>query len=223
MDVAEGNHPPITRRVSAVRRVLIAFVMVVALHLAVVAYLCFSVVSPKPVVPKPMAISILLPESLPMVQPAEPVKPKPRVIPPKPEPVVQPVPKVVATRPTIEAPVPVEQKVEPASVAAAPVKEAPPVVEPTQPRFDVEGLQNPALVYPPLSRRVGEAGKVMLRVYVTADGQAGEVQLFTSSGFSRLDKAAMATVEKWHFKPAQLGNDKIAAWVHVPIIFKLEN
>ncbi len=206
-----------------------ALVAVIVFHAAVaITFLCLHVQA-KPEPETLMVISMLMPEPLRM-RPAEPVKPKVKLVePPKPQPqpkvalpVPQPVAKVVEARPA-DVPVPIAQ---PAPVTPAPVKEAPKpelVPEPTAPRFNVEGLQNPEPSYPPLSRRMGEEGKVTLRVFVTPEGLAGEVQLAKSSSFSRLDQAALATVKQWHFKPAQLGNDKVAAWVLVPIIFTLEN
>ena len=48
---------------------------------------------------------------------------------------------------------------------------------------------NPAPRYPPLSRRMGEQGRVLLRVHVSTGGSAMEVALHKTSGFDRLDRA----------------------------------
>jgi len=69
---------------------------------------------------------------------------------------------------------------------------------------------------------MGEHGKVMLRVYVSAQGRAERVEVRTSSGSQRLDQAARAAVEQWKFVPARQGDDPVAAWVIVPITFVLE-
>ena len=91
----------------------------------------------------------------------------------------------------------------------------------SSPRFNVAYLNNPAPVYPPLARRLGEEGKVLLRVYVTADGAAGELQIQTGSGSEFLDNAALKAVQQWRFVPARKGESPVAAWVQVPIVFKL--
>jgi len=89
-------------------------------------------------------------------------------------------------------------------------------------RFDADYLQNPAPPYPPQSRRLGEEGKVVLRVRVMVEGSAQDVELKTSSGSSRLDESARKTVRQWKFIPAKRGGIAVESWVLVPILFKLE-
>lgn len=103
----------------------------------------------------------------------------------------------------------------PASAALA----APAAV--TQPHFNADYLRNPAPAYPVQSRRLGEEGKVLLRVFVTSEGQAGQVELRTSSGSARLDHAAQEAVARWKFEPARRGTEAVSAWVLVPIVFNL--
>ena len=92
----------------------------------------------------------------------------------------------------------------------------------TAPRFDAAYLQNPAPSYPPLARRAGEQGKVVLQVYVEPTGSASTVQLHQSSGADRLDQSAISAVRQWKFVPAQRGSEPIGAWVLVPIVFNLK-
>ena len=89
------------------------------------------------------------------------------------------------------------------------------------PRFEAAYLSNPAPAYPSASRARGEQGRVLLRVFVTTRGEAGEVVLHASSGFDRLDSAALDAVGRWKFAPAQRGDEAVAAWVQVPISFSL--
>jgi protein TonB len=91
------------------------------------------------------------------------------------------------------------------------------------PRFGVAYLNNPAPKYPSSARRMGEEGKVLLRVLVSADGLAKQVLLRASSGSDVLDDSAQAAVRKWRFIPAKLNGDTVEAWVQVPIVFKLDN
>jgi protein TonB len=93
----------------------------------------------------------------------------------------------------------------------------------TPPIFNADYLNNPAPAYPAVSRRMGEEGKVVLRVYVTDQGLPGDIQVRTSSGHSRLDEAASTTVRSWRFVPARRGNVPVGAWVLVPISFSLRS
>lgn len=88
-------------------------------------------------------------------------------------------------------------------------------------RYDAAYLENPPPAYPLLSRRFGEEGRVMLRVLVDAQGRPQVVEVGRSSGFARLDQAAVQAVERWHFVPAQRGGQTVSEWVVVPIVFSL--
>jgi protein TonB len=88
---------------------------------------------------------------------------------------------------------------------------------------DAAYLHNPAPVYPPLSRRRGEEGRVVLRVRVLDDGSAATVEIATGSGYPRLDNAARETVRNWRFVPARRGDARIDSWLNIPIVFRLED
>lgn len=166
------------------------------------------------------------------------VEPKPErpieIPPPKPKAVVKPRPKAPESLPVItapaEAPSPIvvpppalpEPPPAPVVVAPVPVPAPPPVVPVTPPLFNADYLDNPPPAYPALSRRLGEEGRVILRVLVSPAGRAEEVQVRSSSGYSRLDEAARDTVRGWKFVPAKRGEQAVAAWVLVPISFRLE-
>ncbi len=117
-------------------------------------------------------------------------------------------PLVAISAPTPAAPVP----------AVAPPAPPAPLVPP---QFNAAYLNNPLPAYPPLLRRAGEQGRVVLRVLVNVDGSAGEVRVHHSSGSSLFDDAAQAAVRKWRFVPARRGETVVAEWVQVPIDFKL--
>jgi protein TonB len=108
-----------------------------------------------------------------------------------------------------------------APVVAAPV--APPAQPATPPRFDADYLRNPPPEYPAFSRRRGEEGRVLLRVHVASDGSPSEVEIRTSSGVERLDRAALDAVRRWRFVPARQGDTPVDAWVLVPIRFSLDS
>jgi len=172
------------------------------------------------VIALPAQLSVL---TVSLLRPAEEIKPSPEVVPPRPKPVKpRPVPQQppvqLAAPETAPAPSPVAVPAPPAPPVAAP----PAPVQSTQPRFDAEYLDNPKPPYPPLSRRMGEQGRVVLRVHVAPDGAAGEVRLQASSSSQRLDESALATVRRWKFVPARRGTEAVAAWVLVPIAFTLK-
>lgn len=76
-------------------------------------------------------------------------------------------------------------------------------------------------IYPPASRRAGEEGTVRLKVLVDTSGRASNVAVTRSSGFPRLDQAAMEAVRKWRFVAATDGTNKIQAYTQVAVTFRL--
>ena len=98
---------------------------------------------------------------------------------------------------------------------------AEPVIEP--PRFGAAYLNNPPPAYPSVSRRSGEQGRVLLRVLVSENGLAESVQLDSSSGHEKLDRAAIEAVKKWSFVPAKRSNQPVSAYVLVPVNFSLSS
>ena len=109
--------------------------------------------------------------------------------------------------------------------AAAAPREAPasaPVTT-TAASFAAAYLRNEPPRYPLVARRSGVEGRVNLKVVVTRDGRAAQVQVHESSGSSALDAAAVEAVRKWQFVPARRGQDTIESSVIVPIVFRLEN
>jgi protein TonB len=90
------------------------------------------------------------------------------------------------------------------------------------PRFGAAYLNNPAPKYPTIAKRLGEQGRVLLRVLVSADGLAKDVRLHSSSGSTTLDDSAIKAVRHWRFIPAKQGDASVEAWVQVPIVFKLD-
>lgn len=80
-------------------------------------------------------------------------------------------------------------------------------------------LHNPKPTYPAISRKMGEQGVVVLLVLVGADGSAQEVKVRHSSGYPRLDQAALAAVKNWRFVPGKRGGVPQAMTVEVPLRF----
>jgi protein TonB len=167
------------------------------------------------------------PIAAPPPSPSPPVRPQPNPPRPTPAPTPRPViaipaeaspgPATFSVPAPVAAPAPTMASAAPASVAG----NAPAAV--TAARFDAAYLQNPRPTYPPISRRLGEEGKVLLKVRVTAEGTAATVDLEKTSGFERLDAAARDAVARWRFVPAKRGNEAIEAAVIVPMVFRLDD
>ena len=199
-----------------------------ALHGAVLFYPLQLAIG-KLEMPQPSAIMVRLVEAVspPAVAPPKPQAPAPQptVNQPRERAMATPRP-VLAMSPEQAAPavfsVPaVAAPPAPPIASAAPATAAPAAVSAA--RFDAAYLQNPAPKYPPLSRRLGEEGKVLLKVRVSADGLPAAVELERSSSFERLDEAARQVVAHWRFVPAKRGDVAIEASVIVPIVFRLDS
>jgi periplasmic protein TonB len=80
---------------------------------------------------------------------------------------------------------------------------------------------SPETPYPAVSRIRDEQGTVLVKVMISINGTVGDVQLEKSSGFSRLDDAALKAVRGWKFAPASRGSQAMATWVIVPVKFML--
>ncbi len=89
------------------------------------------------------------------------------------------------------------------------------------PSSDADYLQNPKPRYPAVSKKMGEQGRVLVRVLIGADGSAQKAEIKQSSGFERLDQAALSTVLLWHYVPGKRGGVPEAMWFNVPITFEL--
>lgn len=137
-----------------------------------------------------------------------------------------------AARPTTRAAAPaikpaaaaVEDTAPTPAAAAAPVAAAPaPAPAVHEPLYRGGYLNNPKPVYPPLSLEMEESGTVRLRVQVSAQGLPVSVELEHSSGFPRLDRAALTSVRGWKFIPAKRGDEAIPYTFIVPVEFSLKN
>ena len=169
------------------------------------------------------------PKPLPMVQPKVEQPRQERQI-PRPQPAPRPTQILAApsTAPSAaETTVAQKETPAPAEAMPAPAPAAPSKTEAvaTQPvRFDAAYLNNPEPSYPRASRTLREQGKVFLRVQVSAEGRPLQVLIDRSSGYPRLDQAALDTVQNhWRFVPARQGAQAVDAWVVVPIAFSLNS
>lgn len=194
--------------------------------------------------PKEMFASFIAAE-----QPSAVSAPKPQVMPLKPQPKPRPAPPK-QIRKTVQVPAAIAAPTAPtahaistpqshaapdksaaqeasastavaANAAAAPQAAQPAPAQPKTLSVGVEYLQPPQPRYPPLSRRMGEEGRAILRVLVNAQGVPERAEIRTSSGIARLDEAAREAVMRAQFRPHIDNGQAVAVFVIVPIRFQL--
>lgn len=171
---------------------------------------------------------------VPILIPTPPVPVKQAVT--KPTPVTQTAPPILTVNepapaaavfvaPTPVPPAPISSPVAAPSVPVAAVASTPPAPAPAKvvlPSSDADYLNNPKPPYPPMSKRMNEQGNVMVRIYIDADGLPQKAELQRTSGFERLDQAALAVVMKWRYVPGKRGGTPEAMWMGTTIKFILE-
>ena len=90
------------------------------------------------------------------------------------------------------------------------------------PSSDADYLNNPKPSYPAMSRRLGEQGNVVVNTLIGADGVPQKAEILRSSGFERLDRAALETALKWRYLPGKRAGVPEAMWFKVPLRFVLD-
>lgn len=181
------------------------------------------------VVPVALLSDLVTPPAPRADTPPVPAPPTPATRKAAPRPVTPVAPQLLAapdTTPSPNAPIGVAApQAVAAPIGAAVTTEAAPPPVPARlelPSTDADYLNNPRPAYPPLSKRMGEQGKVVVRVLIGTDGLPQKAEVRTSSGFERLDQAALSTVMKWRYVPGKRAGVPEAMWFNVPINFVLE-
>lgn len=101
---------------------------------------------------------------------------------------------------------------------AIPVRRPPVVEPPPPPPTPAAILAHVAPVYPRSARERGVEGVVTLRVVVEANGEISDITIARSSGSALLDRAAVAAVEKWEFRPATMRGQPVRSTLDLPPI-----
>jgi protein TonB len=166
-------------------------------------------VAPPPPPAPPKAVAQAAPRKVAAAQPP----------PPMPLAIADPTPAPNAPTGVVAQPKPLPPVAAPVAAAPTPVAAAPKIELPSS---DADYLQNPKPAYPAMSKRLGEQGKVIVRVLIGIDGTAQQAEIRQSSGFDRLDQAALATTQRWRYVPGKRGGVAEAMWFNVPINFVLE-
>jgi len=169
--------------------------------------------APRPPAPEPPPVP-----QPPMRQPLPAAPPPVIAAPASPEPAAFSMP-APPPEPPAPAPVPAPSVAAP----APPVVQAPPSSPKLIPASAVQYLEPLVVDYPRQSKRNGEVGLVVVRAYVDSQGGASRsVAVEKSSGFVRLDQAAIAAVQRARFKPYTENGQPVEGWALIPIHFELE-
>ena len=198
------------------------------------AQLLAEFVAPPPApAPVPVPALTVAPPPTPASPPPKPrpvaKPPAPRKVQPAPAPQPLAVAEAAPTAPVMAAaPAPTAPVADAAPAPAATDTHAAPAaaLAPSavvQPSSKAAYLNNPAPAYPAMSRRLGESGRVVVRVLIGPDGRAREAHIQKSSGFERLDQVALETArDRWRYVPGTRGGVPEAMWFNVPLNFVLE-
>jgi protein TonB len=62
---------------------------------------------------------------------------------------------------------------------------------------------------------------VTIEALIDVSGRVADLRLYSSSGHSILDKAALNSVRGWSFQPGMVGGRRKQMWVKVPVRFEL--
>lgn len=76
--------------------------------------------------------------------------------------------------------------------------------------------------YPSISQRLNEQGTVTLSFHITTDGGVSGVSVAKTSGYSRLDDAAVSCAQNWHYKPAMQNGAPVEVPWQSAVQFKLQ-
>jgi periplasmic protein TonB len=199
-----------------------AFLAVIAVH-GLAAWALLSVNSVREVlldVMPPLVVSLI------ETRDPDPYIPLP---PAEPHLVVTPVAAIAPLPDQMEVPVapaeaPRTQSAAPAMVAEREVTDrplAPSATPKTIAASAVEYIVSPKPAYPLYSRRAKETGVVLLRVLIDDNGLPAQIVIEKSSGFPRLDEAALAAMRGARFKPYRENGRALAVWAPAPVIFEL--
>ena len=87
-----------------------------------------------------------------------------------------------------------------------------------------ELVERKPVPFPAEAKKLAHEGVVDLRVWVNPDGTVGDVVVLRSSGDAHLDKAAIAGVKSWKYKPSRRdGGDAIGNTVGAQVRFQLSD
>jgi len=186
---------------------------------------------PEPEVEPPAPEPEPEPEPEPPPPPEPPPEPAPAPPPPKPKPKPKPAPKPVPKPAPKVAPAPAPVPTPPKPVTGvengATRNQAPQVGPKTDEPITLSSVeyrgQRPVPTYPRMSQRLREEGTTIVLVQIDTDGNVTRASISKSSGFERLDEAALEAARKARFTPAKVGGVARSARANLPFNFVLRN
>jgi protein TonB len=162
------------------------------------------------------------------IKPPPPPPPPPEIKRPPPKPAPPPPAYVPPPQVRVQPAQPSETAI--AAVTTTKTPEPPPVaaaVEPVRPPVRVAPVIDAANScarpeYPPASRRLEEAGVVVLQFLIDLDGSVLDSKVDSSSGYSRLDEAARTALSKCRFKPGSVDGTPERSWARLRYVWKFD-
>ncbi len=155
---------------------------------------------PAPPLPRPRLPD--RPRAAPLAVQAPAVSPTERVVPPE-QPRIQAAPEP----PPAPAPMPAPMPAGPAELRT---------------ELSVNCPDRPAPTYPARSIRSGEEGRSVLRVELDEAGRVSAARVLETSGFQRLDEAALAAVKTWRCDPVLRDGQPVRAIALQPFKFVIQ-
>jgi len=170
---------------------------------------------PVPSAPRPEPVKREMPRPFVPVAPQILASPKPVTSPSEPAVPPAPVTRVQPTPPPVSLPA-----VSRSENVSTPVSGKQPVLLAGE--LSVSCQERTAPTYPKLSLRLAEQGKTVLLVELDEHGRVATVDVKTSSGFPRLDEAAVNAVKSWRCTPARRNGIAVRSVAVQPFNFALK-
>lgn len=197
----------------------IAFLAVATIHVALFYALTLSGVAVLPRHPAPPLVVDLIP----LPAPPSPAPPEKRELPVRMTKLAAV--RIVAPQPIVPLPT-APPTVTATTAPALAVADTPPSA-PNEPiaadNLATRLIAAPPPRYPVESRRKREAGTVTLLVVVGEDGRVEAISISQSSGFERLDRAALSAARRWRWSPTMIAGQAVRMSGLVRIPFELRS
>lgn len=193
-----------------------AIIAILALHIAgFQALVTLDMIEIAPRKKTLVVFNLVEPPAPPVLKPEAAVSEKVDPVAESPSPLIQPVPPAgpaIAVSSTAPPP-------PPSPIAAAPPQPTGPV---TIGDLDERMIEGKPPRYPMESRRRKEQGTVLLRLLIGTDGRVAQISIAQSSGFERLDQAALQAARGWRWQPMIRDGQPVEVRGVMPIPFVLQ-
>jgi protein TonB len=196
---------------------LVGIGLVVLLHITII-YALVNALAHRSVTVAPLVVETRI-----IAETPQPVAPPPDAAPPAkivPPPRPPPVPRHAEMKIEPKPPPPESAQPETIMTVAPPLPPALPAPVQVMPHLDLAKSREPD--YPAQSRQLGEQGAVVLQVLVGTDGGVLDTKLVQSSGYDRLDQAALADIKRsYRFVPGTIDGKPQPMWYTIKYNWKL--